>query len=269
MAGKRRTTSQRRSRGGHAGGVGSGVIGVLLGLFLLAGLSNGSITVPGADPNSPFHMPHFDWMKPQSPSPAPAPTGDSPAPGPQVYAATLAQLETLPVKDHASKDGYSRDQFGPAWKDVDGNAIDTRNDILIRDLLNVTFKDSPTNHVVSSGTLNDPYTGHVIHFVRGHDTSSAVQIDHRVPLANAWQTGAQEWSESTREKFANDPANLVAVDGPTNNQKSDKDAAAWLPPNLEYRCEYVRAQVEVKSTYGLWVTRSEHDAIREVLLKCD
>jgi hypothetical protein len=118
-----------------------------------------------------------------------------------------------------------------------------------------------------TGILNDPYTGKTISFVRG-PRSAEVQIDHRVPLANAWQTGAQQLTQLERERFANDPLNLAAVDGPTNQQKSDGDAATWLPPQKSYRCEYVAAQVAVKAKYRLWVTPAEHDAIDRILSGC-
>jgi hypothetical protein len=105
-------------------------------------------------------------------------------------------------------------------------------------------------------------------FQRGEDTSADVQIDHVVALSNAWQTGAQQLDPATRELFANDPLNLLAVDGPTNASKGDGDAATWLPPARGYRCAYVARQVAVKATYGLWVTRAEADAIARVLSGC-
>ena len=104
--------------------------------------------------------------------------------------------------------------------------------------------------VVLSGTLADPYTGTAIAFVRGAATSSRVQIDHVVALSDAWQKGAQQWSTQTRTRFANDPLNLLAVDGPTNQRKSDGDAATWLPPRTSYRCAYVARQTAVKARYG-------------------
>ncbi|WP_425358533.1 HNH endonuclease family protein [Xylanimonas cellulosilytica] len=183
-------------------------------------------------------------------------------------AAARALLDGLPVKGRAPKTGYDRDQFGQAWADVDRNGCDTRNDILGRDMVDETFKPGTHDCVVLTGVLSDPYTGETIDFRRGQDTSAAVQIDHRVPLSNAWQTGAQQWDAATRERFANDPANLAAVDGPTNSAKGDGDAATWLPPNTSYRCAYVAAQLQVKAKYGLWVTAPEHDAIARILDRC-
>ncbi|MFZ2176655.1 MAG: DUF1524 domain-containing protein [Rhodococcus sp. (in: high G+C Gram-positive bacteria)] len=187
--------------------------------------------------------------------------------------ATLAQLATLEVKGRAPKTGYDRELFGQAWTDdvtVEGghNGCDTRNDILRRDLVDIVFKPGSRDCAVQTGTLHDPYTGKTIAFVRGSETSTAVQIDHVVALSDAWQKGAQQLDTEARRNFANDPRNLKAVDGPANQQKSDGDAATWLPPNKSYRCTYVADQVEVKAAYGLWVTQAEHDAIARVLQDC-
>lgn len=177
-------------------------------------------------------------------------------------ATALAQLA---VKGRAPKTGYARENFGDGWGNI--GFCDTRNYILKRDLTNITWRDNP-DCTVASGTLRDPYTGKVIHFVRGVGSSLAVQIDHVVALSDAWQKGAQQLSFQTRQNFANDPLNLLAVDGPTNSQKSDSDAASWLPPNKSYRCAYVARQVAVKRKYHLWVTSAEKDAIGRVLKAC-
>lgn len=174
-------------------------------------------------------------------------------------------LSTLAVKGRAPKTGYSREQFGQRWKDTDRNGCDQRNDVLARDLTGVV---APGGCKVLSGTLRDPYTGTAIAFQRGQGTSEKVQIDHVVPLADAWQKGAQQWTPQRREEFANDTGNLLAVDGPMNQQKSAGDAATWLPPHKPFRCAYVAIQVDVKTRYGLWVTQAEHDAIQRVLSQC-
>ncbi|MGC5165213.1 HNH endonuclease family protein [Luteimicrobium sp. DT211] len=177
------------------------------------------------------------------------------------------ELAALPVRERASSDGYTREQFGQAWEDVDHNGCDTRNDILRRDLEEPTYKSGGDTCTVESGVLRDPYTGHTIDFRRGPD-SGAVQIDHVVALADAWQTGAQDWPADKRLALANDPANLLAVDGPANQDKSAGDASTWLPPNAGYRCAYVVRQLRVKAAYGLWVTRAEHDAMARTLRGC-
>ncbi len=183
-------------------------------------------------------------------------------------ATAKSELAYLQVKERASKNGYSREQFGPAWDDVDGNKCNTRDDILRRDLTNVRFKAKTHACTVISGTLDDPYTGKTIEFKRGKKTSSAVQIDHVVALSNAWQTGAQDLTAEQRRQLANDPENLLAADGPANQQKSDADAADWLPSNTAYRCTYVARQVHVKAKYKLWVTPDEKKLMERVLNSC-
>ena len=177
----------------------------------------------------------------------------------------IKAIETLAVKGRAPKTGYSRSAFGPAWADVDRNGCDTRNDILKRDLTQVTFRAKTRECVVESGVLADPFSGENINFQRGEKTSSLVQIDHVVALSNAWQTGIFKADLATRKNFANDPLNLLAVKGSLNSQKGDGDAATWLPPNKQFRCDYVSRQVEVKVKYGLWLTRAERDAILRIL----
>ena len=164
--------------------------------------------------------------------------------------------------------GYDRSLFGQAWKDTDRNGCDQRNDVLGRDLTGVAHEVGTHDCVVLTGALADPYSGTTIAFTRGQATSNAVQIDHVVALADAWQKGAQQWDAATRESFANDLVNLLAVDGPLNEQKGAGDTATWLPPNTAYRCAYVARQVGVKATYGLWVTPAEQDAMVHVLSTC-
>ncbi|WP_245899406.1 HNH endonuclease family protein [Nonomuraea indica] len=178
------------------------------------------------------------------------------------------KLAKLTVKGRAPRTGFDRDKFGPAWADVDRNGCDTRNDVLKRDLRDEKFRPGTHDCVVVSGVLDDPYSGKTITFRRGQDTSSEVQIDHLVPLSDAWQKGAQQWTSAKRKEFANDPLNLLAVDGPLNGQKSDSDAATWLPPRRAYRCAYVARQIDVKARYDLWVTSAEKDAMDRVLDSC-
>ena len=180
----------------------------------------------------------------------------------------LKVLDSLAVKGRAPKTGYDRDQFGQRWADVNRNGCDTRNDILQRDLKNVLFKPGTRNCVVVSGDLMDPYSGTTINFVRGNVSSMEVQIDHVVALSNAWQTGAFKLTISTRTQLANDPLNLLAVQGRLNSQKGDGDAATWLPPQKSFRCAYVARQIAVKAKYGLWVTAPEKKAMQSILAKC-
>ena len=177
----------------------------------------------------------------------------------------IKAIETLAVKGRAPKTGYSRSAFGPAWADVDRNGCDTRNDIIKRDLTQITFRAKTKDCIVEIGILTDPFSGGSINFQRGIRTSALVQIDHVVALSNAWQTGIFKSDLATRKSFANDPLNLLAVKGSLNSQKRDGDAATWLPPNKPFRCDYVSRQVEVKVKYNLWLTRAEKEAILRIL----
>ncbi|HET8884356.1 MAG TPA: HNH endonuclease family protein [Candidatus Saccharimonadales bacterium] len=172
-------------------------------------------------------------------------------------------LAKLDVKGRAPRTDYSRSQFGNGWAIQQG--CDMRNIILHRDLTDTRIDDSCR---VQSGMLVDPYTSKTISFTRGSTSSQDVQIDHVVALSNAWQTGAQALSTEKREQFANDPLELLAVDGPANQQKSDGDAATWLPANKAFRCQYVARQIAVKAKYDLWVTLAEKQAMTRVLTKC-
>ncbi|WP_236825853.1 MULTISPECIES: DUF1524 domain-containing protein [unclassified Blastococcus] len=192
-------------------------------------------------------------------------TADAPAPA---AGSARAALDGLEVKGRAPRTGYDRDEFGHGWVDTDRNGCDTRNDVLARDLTGETSVPGTRECVVATGTFADPYSGGTIDFVRGQDTSDDVQVDHVVALSDAWQKGAQGWDEERRVRFANDPLNLLAVDGSLNMQKGDGDAATWLPPATGYRCAYVARQVAVKAGYGLWVTQAERDAMAGVLAGC-
>jgi hypothetical protein len=174
-------------------------------------------------------------------------------------------LAKLAIKGRAPKTGYSRSLFSDGWGTI--GSCDTRNFILSRDLTNIVWRSGETC-IVASGVLREPYSGKIIYFVRGVKTSLAVQIDHVVPVSDAWQKGAQQWSSSKRYNFYNDPLNLLAVDGPLNGAKSDSDAASWLPPNKSYRCAYVARQIAVKAKYAVWVTSAERVAMANVLTRC-
>jgi hypothetical protein len=182
---------------------------------------------------------------------------------PADHTTAVSVLETLHVKGRAAKTDYARKQFGDGWDSVAG--CDMRNQILRRDF-SLTVVNAECK--VVSGVLVDPYTGKTIHFQRGSISSQAVQIDHVVALSDAWQKGAQNLTYVERVKLSNDPLNLLAVDGDANQQKSNSDAASWLPPNKPFRCQYVARQIAVKQKYSLWVTSAEKDAMRRVLSSC-
>lgn len=197
---------------------------------------------------------HPDMWQPAMPNVSTSQSASGPA---------IDALGTLAVKGRAPKTGYARTQFGDGWAVIDG--CDMRNIILHRDMTNTAVNDRCQ---VVSGTLDDPYTGKVITFTRGASTSDDVQIDHVVALSNAWQTGAQQLTPAEREALANDPLELLAVDGLANQQKSDGDAATWLPSNKPFRCQYVARQIAVKVKYRLWVAPAEKDAMTNILATC-
>lgn len=206
---------------------------------------------------------------PTTPTPATSAAATSTPPAATETSGDAAvALATIPVKGRAPKTGYDRDQFGQRWADIDRNGCDQRNDILRRDLTDITTKPGTRDCVITSGILLDPYTGTTINFVRGQDTSNEVHIDHVVALSDAWQKGAQQLSTEQRRHLGNDPLNLLASQGRANMEKGDGDAATWLPQNKSYRCAYVARQVAVKAKYGLWMTQAEHDTIANILASC-
>ncbi|ORA98181.1 hypothetical protein BST33_16960 [Mycolicibacter minnesotensis] len=182
----------------------------------------------------------------------------------------LERLDALPVKGRAPKTGYDRALFGIPWSDdvtVEGghNYCDTRTDILRRDL-GAVMPDSGC--AVASGVLKDPYTGKTVIYHQVPEEFSPIQIDHVVPLLDAWQKGAQVWDDLTRRNFANDPINLQTTTAAANQQKGSSDAATWLPANDAYRCTYATRIVEVKARYRLWVTEDEREALEGILRQC-
>lgn len=230
-------------------------------VFVVAGLAwfftAGQFALAEPQAAGPTEAPVYDpaWMKPVVPV--------NRVPG----GLALDALEALPVKGRAAKEGYNREEFGQAWSDVDRNGCDTRNDILRRDLADVVFAEGSKCRV-AAGRFHEPYTAQHVDFRRGQDSSRAVQVDHVVALADAWQKGAQRLTPGQRQSLANDPLNLIAADGPANQQKSAGDAATWLPANKSIRCHYVARQVSVKAAYSLWVTDAEKDAMKRVLGSC-
>ena len=201
----------------------------------------------------------------ESATPEPTPSATTSEPTTSASSPALTALATIPIKGRAPKTGYDRDLFASDWDYSFG--CDMRNKILRRDFIEFQFR-SDSSCIIATGVLLDPYTGQTIGFVRGVGTSNEVQIDHVVAVSDAWQKGAQQLSSAQRYAFYNDPLNLLAVSGSANAQKSDSDAASWLPSNKAYRCAFVARQVAVKISYNLWVTQAEHDAIYRVLQDC-
>lgn len=177
-------------------------------------------------------------------------------PGESVTRDHLAQLTVAP---DGSMDGYDRDLF-PHWSPQSGTC-DTRETVLRRDGADVTVDDACE---ATSGSWYSVYDGAWV------SDDSDVHIDHVVPLAEAWRTGARDWSESRREAFANDldSQQLIAVSGSSNMSKGDRAPEEWRPENSGYWCMYARSWVNVKYTYDLTVSDAEVTALEDMLATC-
>jgi hypothetical protein len=184
----------------------------------------------------------------------------------------LAGVALVPHRTH--RYDYHRTAYGDAWDDDNDapgghNGCDTRDDILDRDLVDKTYvsiKRCP--NAVATGILHDPYTNTVIAFQRGAKVGEAVQIDHIVPLAYAWDMGASGWPEPLRLRFANDPANLLAVQGQANQDKGDLPPAQWMPPNTAFACQYAIQFIAVLRGYALPVDEPSAGVLRQAAGTC-
>ena len=184
-----------------------------------------------------------------------------------------AELDRLVVRVRPrGTEGYRRDAFGSDWVDTDDNGCNQRDYVLLRDAVPGTTRvqtQGACDHDVVAGTWHDQYTGRTLTFTDLKDLrqAEAIQIDHVVPLAEAWVSGARRWSRTRREAFANDLDELLAVDGPTNMSKGDGDPASWRP-RKGYQCSYARRWIAIKTRYALTVDGSEKAALEQMLGYC-
>lgn len=190
------------------------------------------------------------------------------APGADVVAGIAELPERIRGYD------YRRAAFGDSWTDDNDapgghNGCDTRNDILDRDLVDKTYVSiSRCPTAVATGVLYDPYTNAAVAFTRGDRVGASVQIDHIVPLALAWDLGARSWTDEMRVRFANDPANLLAVAGGANQDKGDKQPADWMPANRAFWCQYAVQFSAVLRGYGLPIDRPSAVVLRDAAASC-
>jgi uncharacterized protein DUF1524 len=184
----------------------------------------------------------------------------------------LTGISLIPLRVHGND--YRRAAFGDAWTDDNSapgghNGCDTRDDVLDRDLVDKTYVSiSRCPNAVATGTLHDPYTNDTINFTRGNQIGAAVQIDHIVPLALSWDLGARSWPDDVRIRFANDPANLLAVQGKANQDKGDAEPAHWMPPNHAFWCQYAVQFAAVLRGYGLPVDKRSAVVLRDAASTC-
>jgi hypothetical protein len=156
----------------------------------------------------------------------------------------LAAANDLKVRTPHSK-GYSREEFGQRWADVDRNGCDQRNDVLRRDLVKRHTKPGTNGCVLAKGVLkSSPYSGERVKWARGDDT---IEIDHVVSLADAWRMGANDWGAEKRVKFANDPLNLEAVAAEENREKGNANAVDYRPEEIDAECWFLARQVSIKT----------------------
>ncbi|MFJ8002697.1 HNH endonuclease family protein [Streptomyces sp. NPDC096310] len=188
-----------------------------------------------------------------------APAAQAAMPTPVSAATARTYLGSLTVQAEGSSSGYSRDLF-PHWITQSG-ACNTREVVLKRDGTNVVQDSSCA---ATSGKWFSPYDGAT------WSAASDVDIDHMVPLSEAWKSGASGWTTAQRQAFANDLTRpqLIAVTDNVNQSKGDKDPANWMPPLASYKCTYVRAWVQVKYYYNLKVDSAEKTALTSALSGC-
>jgi hypothetical protein len=194
-----------------------------------------------------------------SPTPGPSSAPSSPPSGASVSLAGLLAL--LPIEPER-RDGYERSLF-VLWIDADGDGCNTRREVLLRDA--VIEPQVGPRCSLSGGRWVSPYDGLVV------TDPAKLQIDHVIPLAEAWDSGASAWSPAERQAFANDlgvPFALLAVSATTNESKSDSDPADWLPPLAAERCPYLGDWLATKARWGLAVDQREHDAVLIDIAAC-
>ncbi|MFJ8824781.1 HNH endonuclease family protein [Streptomyces sp. NPDC102467] len=188
-----------------------------------------------------------------------APTAQAAPPTPVTAATARTYLSELTVKAEGSSDGYSRDKF-PHWITQSGTC-NTREVVLKRDGTNV---QTGSDCAATSGSWYSEYDGAT------WTASGDVDIDHVVPLSQAWKSGASAWTTAQRQSFANDLTRpqLIAVTDNVNQSKGDQDPAEWMPPRAAYACTYLRMYVQVKHYYALSVDSAEKSAIQSKLSGC-
>lgn len=188
-----------------------------------------------------------------------APTAGATPPSIPTPAQAESMLAGLTVAAEGSSAGYSREKF-PHWTTVSGNC-NTREWVLRRDGVGV---QTGADCYPTSGSWPSPYDGATWY------QPSDVDIDHVVPLAEAWRSGASGWSESQRASFANDLSNpqLIAVTDNVNQSKGDQSPDRWKPPLSSYWCTYASMWTDVKYTWDLTATNTEVTALDDMLDTC-
>ncbi|MFB6481741.1 HNH endonuclease family protein [Streptomyces virginiae] len=236
----------------------SGAVLVALLLATATGCSD-PVAAGGGDPKASAPAGSPAGEAPNSPGGDAKPAGGDVLPGMVSTAVARTQLAALRVAPVGTMAGYSRDKF-THWAQQ-GNKCDTREVVLERDGTDVT-RDTECKAV--SGTWKSLYDGVVV------TEAGKMDIDHMVPLAEGWRSGAAGWDSARRKAFANDLTHpqLLAVTAASNRSKGDQSPDLWQPPNKASWCQYGRAWTTVKSTYGLTVTEPEKKMLTTMLDTC-
>lgn len=189
---------------------------------------------------------------------APAASATASPPGIPSTSTVISQLDGLPVETEGSMTGYDRDEFNH-WVTRDG--CDTRESVLARDGDGV---EAGSDCRPTSGDWFSEYDGES--FTDGSD----LDVDHVVPLAEAWRSGADSWSADERESFANDleGPQLIAVSASSNRSKGDQDPSSWWPTRTSYACTYAKMWVATKYRWGLALQSAEKTALANQLETC-
>lgn len=245
---------------------------------LLAGLAGHKDTTPRTDAGTTT-APKTDTGSNAAPKTDTKAATGSWGSDPAVWQAGLDATNTIATAK-ARPGGYDRERYFGGWASNGCGSATTRDTILARDLKGAVENSKCQ---VTSGTLSDPYTGRTIAFKRGRNTSSAVQIDHVVALLDAWESGARDWDQAKRVRYANSADVLLASDGPANMAKGSgldvngtslyrsQDSGApdvWMPDNKAYRCDYMAKRATIKSKWGLTMTPREKQQTVSVLAQC-
>lgn len=250
---------------------GGGVVGIAVVVIAIAGMTGHLGDITDIDTSE---LPTLEDLGAATATSQPPPSGIPAAPSTRKAQQRLDTLTVTRTRPPARGGTYDRSAYGAPWFDVDSNGCKTRQDVLYawvdKEKPYTARQQARCAHSMVSGTWVDPYTGNSRTFtnLKNQGQAQSWQIDHRVPLREAHESGAARWPATKKRSFANDPLNLVPTDGAANGAKSDKDPAAWKPSST-FQCDYAKRYISVKSKYQLTVDRAEKKALTAMLTRCN
>jgi len=227
--------------------------------------SPGEASEDEASPEPQASEPEPASEETSEPTPSPTQTDNAVEPAVREEKPESSELSNLLVSlviEPESPEPYDRSLFRH-WIDADGDGCNARREVLIAEAIEAPTIGDRCDLI--GGLWYSAFDGVT------SDDDSSFDVDHMVPLSEAWDSGANEWSSDRRRAFANDldlPQALIAVSASSNRSKGDKDPADWLPPLQSYRCQYVEDWVRVKVKWELSVDQREFSAIRSLLATC-